>query len=220
MELALISDVHSNLPALEAVLEDAGHREIFCCGDIVGYNPFPREVVELLQKRGVKAIRGNHDHAVATGDTGWLNPYAAAAAEWTMAVLRESDAEFLRSLPEGYADRRFKAFHGSPRDPLYEYVYGDTPDAVLESFLGEGGILFLGHTHIPFVRRLKEGIVLNPGSVGQPRDGDPRAAYAVVDIERGEVELRRVPYDIDLVAERIIESGLPERLAKRLYLGV
>lgn len=220
MEIAVISDVHSNLPALEVVLDNIGDMEVFCCGDIVGYNPFPNETLEILRKRKIKGVLGNHDYAVVKGDTTWLNTNAAIAALSTLDVIAKSNLGYLALLPETFKGEGFVAVHGSPRDPLFEYVYPEYSLELLESFLGDSGVLIMGHTHIPFVKHLKGGVVFNPGSVGQPRDGNPRASYALLDLEKKKVRLKRLSYDIDRVAEEILEKGLPEGLAERLYLGV
>ncbi|MFQ5801259.1 MAG: metallophosphoesterase family protein [Candidatus Hydrothermarchaeales archaeon] len=220
MEIAVISDVHSNLPALEVVLDDIGDLEVFCCGDVIGYNPFPNETLEILRKRKVKSVLGNHDYAVVKEDITWLNINAAIAALWTLDVITKDNLGYLASLPETFKGEGFAAVHGSPKDPLFEYVYPEYHLELLESFLGDSGVLILGHTHIPFVKHLKGGVVFNPGSVGQPRDGDPRAAYAVLDPEKKEVRLKRLSYDINRTAEEIIKKGLPEELGERLYFGL
>lgn len=220
MQVAVIADIHSNLPALEAVLEEVGRLPIYCAGDVVGYNPFPNEVIALLRERRAVSILGNHDYAVLSGDTSWFNPIAAAAIEWTARDLTQDSLGYLRSLPRSYENAIYMV-HGSPKNPLEEYVYGDAPDyQLLEMFdHTRRDIIVLGHTHVPFIRRLGGRLVFNPGSVGQPRDGDPRASYAILDTEEREVEIDRVGYDIDAVARAILDRGLPQPLALRLYGG-
>ncbi|MEE8168703.1 MAG: metallophosphoesterase family protein [Candidatus Hydrothermarchaeales archaeon] len=220
MKIAVLSDIHSNMPALKEVLKGIDGMEIFCCGDLVGYNPFPNEVVELFRKKHIHCILGNHDQAVITGDTSWFNPIAARAIEWTIEALKDENLEFLKTLPRVYEDG-FYAVHGSPRNQLEEYVYPDYPLEVLLSFFDstEKNVMALGHTHTPFQKRLDDKLLFNPGSVGQPRDLDPCAAYAILDLDINDVEIRRVEYDIDEVADAIIERGLPTALAQRLHLG-
>lgn len=220
MQVAVIADIHSNLSALEAVLEEVGHLPIYCAGDVVGYNPFPNEVVTLLKERMAVSILGNHDQAVISGDTSWFNPIAADAIAWTAGELTPGSRDYLRTLPKTYENAIYMV-HGSPKSPLEEYVYGDAPDyQLLEMFdHTRRDIIVLGHTHVPFIKRLAGRLVFNPGSVGQPRDGDPRASCAVLDTEEKEVEIIRVEYDIDAVARAILDRGLPQPLAMRLYGG-
>lgn len=220
MRIAIISDIHSNLPALEAVLDELEGMRIFCLGDIVGYNPFPNEVVDLLRDRGIPSIMGNHDKAVITGDTSWFNPFAAKAIEWTIDELNEENMEYLSGLPMFHEDE-FYAVHGSPGNPLEEYVFPDYPLEVLAGFFGytKRKAIALGHTHVPFQERIGEKLIFNPGSVGQPRDLDPRASYAIFDIYENEVDIMRREYDVARVADAIKKVGLPKMLAERLPLG-
>ncbi|MFQ6013707.1 MAG: metallophosphoesterase family protein [Thermoplasmata archaeon] len=224
VRLALISDVHSNLPALEAVLaaaEEAGADRVFHAGDVVGYNPYPMEVVRLLQSEGVRSIQGNHDRAAVSGDASWFNPYAARAIDWTRSQLDKSAERFLAGLPleldANLADTRLRLVHGSPADPD-EYVFPHQADGSLLKLAGTE-VLIMGHTHIPFVREGEEGLILNPGSVGQPRDGDPRASWALLDLPKRRVALRRTPYDVQAVHDEILARDLPAFLAERLLVG-
>jgi predicted phosphodiesterase len=219
MEIAIIADVHSNLPALEAVFDEIGELRIFSCGDIVGYNPYPNETVEIFRKRRIKGVMGNHDQGILTPENSRFNSNARKAILWTRKVLSKSNLGYLESLPTKFMGNGFTAFHGSPRDPLFEYVYEGFSEDTMNSFLGETEILVLAHTHLPFVRHLKKGIAFNPGSVGQPRDGDPRAAYAILNTDKVAVKIKRVAYDIERVASEIKKKGLPEELATRLYKG-
>lgn len=219
MELALLGDIHSNLPALRAVLKDIGHAEIFCLGDIVGYNPFPRETIDLLRKMNVSGVRGNHDQAAIDRRASFLNPTASEALIWTNDQLKEEDRLFLEGFPMRYVNGLLRAYHGSSRDPLYEYMYPWLPEETFRSLSVGVEMLFLGHTHVPYVKMLKDKLIVNPGSVGQPRDGDPKASYSIVDKDSGKAEIRRVEYDIDTVAGEIYRQRLPTFLAKRLYLG-
>ena len=219
MEIAVIADVHSNLPALEEVLKEVGDLEIFNCGDIVGYNPFPVETVELFMKRNIKSVLGNHDFTVTDTDKQFSNTDAAKSIEWTKKMLKTPHLEYLKALPRSYSSKDFIAFHGSPQDPLNKYIYPNHPMEEFKSFLNLSKIVILGHSHIPFIKEFKEGIVFNPGSVGQPRDGNPKASFALLDTEDKKVEIKRTSYDIDRVAGEIKKQGLSKSLADRLYQG-
>ncbi len=218
MEVAVIADVHSNLPALEAVLAEVGDLQVYSCGDVVGYNPFPNETINLFRRRGITGVMGNHDYAVVKGDVSKLNTSAATVAKWTKDVLTTPNLEYLASLPESYSGKGFTIYHGSPRNRLLEYVFPVSLEKLDFSSL-DTEVLVLGHTHVPFVSNLKSVLVFNPGSTGQPRDSDPQAPYAILDVEKKKVTLKRAAYDIDRVAEEIRKNGLPESLAERLYRG-
>lgn len=225
MEVALISDIHSNLPALECVLDEvSGFDNIFCAGDVVGYNPFPSEVISLLEERDVSCVLGNHDYAFLNEDTEWFNPEASRAIHWTIENTSERDREYIDSLPK-FLEKEvrgvsFYLTHGSISS-INEYVYPTAHPIKLRGMLEECGadVLVLGHTHVSMVEEFDEGTVVNPGSVGQPRDGDERASYLVVDLDEMDFELNRVPYDIDRVNEKIQKTNLPDRLGERLYYG-
>jgi len=226
VRIALLSDVHANLPALEAVLRDVdrhGPDEVWCAGDLLGYYPWPNEVLEALRERGVRSIRGNHDRAVLGGDMSWFNELAAVAVRWTRTAVTAGSLNYLASLedrmrvrvPEGLV---VAMYHGSPRDDD-EYV---PPWAASESILREAraDVVVLGHTHLPMAFRYRAGLLVNPGSVGQPRDGDPRAAWGLLDTRTGAFEVRRVPYDIGTVVKEVHRAGLPSELGERLALGL
>ena len=225
MRLAVLADVHANLPALEAVLRDVDSLSpagIWVAGDLVGYNPWPNEVLQILRDRRMKAIRGNHDRAALAGDTTHFNELAAAAVRWTRIQLTPGSVTYLKDLedrtratmPEGTV----AMYHGSPRDDD-EYVY---PSAADESVVRKAGAPFviLGHTHLPMALSFRSGVLVNPGSVGQPRDGDPRASYALLEVAAGTVEFRRVEYDIAETQRRMRELNLPGMLADRLSFGL
>ncbi len=222
--MAFISDVHSNLEALEAVLGQLGKEELFCLGDIVGYGSNPNEVIQLLRDRRAVAVRGNHDEAVLTGDTSWFNARAAMAAKWTTGQLSEESRAYLRGLPlqirtavEGV---QTYLTHGSPDDNLHEYVDPATHSELFSHYLArlDVRLLGLGHTHLPYVWKDGSGTVFNPGSVGQPRDNDWRASFAYVMFAEGkpEVQLLRTNYDCKKAASKMLKAGLPESLAMRL----
>ncbi|MDY6985578.1 MAG: metallophosphoesterase family protein [Candidatus Thermoplasmatota archaeon] len=220
MLLALISDIHSNLPALRATLEkidELGAEKIICCGDIVGYNSFPSECFYELSKRGIESVMGNHDYAALTGDTKGFNKYAAEAIEWTR---KNFDTKKLSSLPIRIEKDDILFTHGSPRS-IFEYIFPDSSRDLLESIADkERAFTVLGHTHVPMMVETKKGIYINPGSVGQPRDGDPRGSFALLDSERKKVSFQRLEYDIDETVRANRKAGLPGFLSDRLYLGV
>jgi diadenosine tetraphosphatase ApaH/serine/threonine PP2A family protein phosphatase len=242
MRIAVLSDIHSNLAALEAVLEDAGAVDaVWHLGDVVGYGPDPDGVVELLQEVEAVGVRGNHDAAALGGpEIEWFNPEARRAAEWTASVIEPATAEWLAALPEVRAVGDATLVHGSPRDPLREYVTSlEVARAAFEDVSTEHALH--GHTHVPLafvleptrigIKEVHDGATLelsgrraflNPGSVGQPRDGDPRASYLILDLDgpAGTATWHRVAYDIDEVADAIRAAGLPGRLADRLSVGL
>ncbi|WP_101298032.1 metallophosphoesterase family protein [Halegenticoccus soli] len=218
MRLGVLSDVHANRVALDAVLEDVPPVDgLVCAGDVVGYNPWPAECVAALREREVPTVMGNHDRAVAAGTTFRFNSMAGAGVEYARAQLPADALDWLAALPDErvVADGRVRLVHGHPDDPD-RYTY---PQEFGPELLGEEDVLVMGHTHVQAHRAYDEGIVMNPGSVGQPRDGDPRAAYAILDLDAVTVEERRVEYDVDRVAEAVREAGLPERIGTRLYEG-
>ena len=196
-------------------------------GDIVGYGANPNEVVELVRQREAVAVMGNHDYAAVSGETGGFNASAAMGARWTRDRLTPDSARFLGSLASqrdiDIEGAPFHLVHGSPDDPLWEYVDPSTHSQLFSHYLARlhSKALALGHTHVPFVWSGPEGTVFNPGSVGQPRDGDWRASYAVAVIENGAVtvELCRTEYDWRSAANKIMEAGLPARFADRLRTG-
>ncbi len=225
MLAGLIADVHSNVVALKAVLsalDEMGVKKILHAGDIIGYNPYPNETIELFRKNNIISVLGNHERGLISGDTSDFNPYAQTALEWTKDNLSPENLNYISSLKNRESisiDRkRIVLIHGSPRD-VDEYVY---PENVTPHFLSvvNGDLLVLGHTHIQFKKVFSTGIILNPGSVGQPRDEDPAAAFAVLDTVSGEVRLRRAGYDIEKVIEDMRAAHLPEKLGLRLRLGL
>jgi diadenosine tetraphosphatase ApaH/serine/threonine PP2A family protein phosphatase len=246
MRILVLSDLHSNATALDAVLAAAkGHWDLsVCLGDVVGYGPDPNEVTARLLEMGTQTIRGNHDKAV-TGlmITDDFNPVAKAAVEWTRAQLKPEHLAWLSALPHGpLATDGVVLVHGALQDED-EYVF--TPAQALDGLLDSTAeVTFFGHTHhqggfsyqdsqleVLQIRprpsesfaalRIEEPrrYLLNPGSIGQPRDGDPRAAFAIADLDHQTVEFWRVPYDIVAVQERMRLAKLPEPLIQRLTVG-
>ncbi len=226
MRVLLVSDVHSNLPALRTVLADVGpYDAAICAGDVVGYGPYPVECIERISFGGFLCCQGNHDRAVATVETDWFNDDAQEAIRVNRGMLGPSHLRWLGDLSLGLSlelgGLRVAVFHGSPTEPLTSYVFPDDAEAQADGFLymTHADVLVLGHTHVPYSVESKRGIVVNPGSVGQPRDGDPRASYALLDTDSRTAEHRRVPYPIDEVAAEIDRLGIPHRFASRLYRG-
>ena len=223
MTVALLSDVHANLVALEAVLADLPEVDaIWVMGDTVGYGPDPADALALLRERRAWIVAGNHDRAVATGEgLDLFNPAARAAAWLHHTWLTPEDREVLAAMPLTLEPAPGHTMcHGSPRDPLWEYVF----DARAASFAMAGlaaARCCVGHTHVPAAFRIGDGrTMINPGSVGQPRDGDPRAAYALLEPATGEVTFKRVGYDIGETQRRMRARKLPDMLADRLSLGL
>ncbi len=223
VKLAFISDIHSNLEALNAVLADIRKRKIrkvYCCGDIVGYGANPNEVIRVFREKKIVSVMGNHDlNAAIMIHLEWFNELAAEAIIWTNSRLTEKNKFYLSTLPPLLETELFMIVHGSPREPVYEYVY---PKSKIKPLLKlvEQRVLVFGHTHMPFVRKIGKKLVINPGSVGQPRDKDNRAAYCVFDTKSLEAAIVRVEYDIAAAAKKIIRAKLPRFLAERLYRGV
>lgn len=238
MAIGVLSDIHSNIHALEAVLERLGDCEATICpGDIVGYGASPRECVSRVRSLGMSCVLGNHDAAcIGLLSLGWFNPYAAAAARWTVEQLSGASAQYLRGLPRSSEHDEIAIYHGTPREPTTEYLT-DSLQARDSFALCEKRVILVGHTHVPlaFMERdqveplmVREGewvsygrrrLIFNPGSVGQPRDGDPRASYAVIDPDKRRIRLERADYDVEAAREDILGAGLPEMLGDRLLVG-
>ena len=245
MRVAAITDIHANLPSLEAVLgaiEAGGVDEIWCLGDVVGYGAEPDQCADLVRERCAVCLVGNHDLAVLGAlDIAAFSEAAATAVDWTRENIAPRTLEMLRELEPAGSREGIALFHASPRDPVWEYVLSaEQADANLDAH--EARVALIGHSHIAlfFVRRMAEvqGEVrgaeagddtllelgrdrwlLNPGSVGQPRDGDPRAAWLELDLDLGTARFHRVEYDTERAAASIATAGLPRRLADRLHVG-
>jgi putative phosphoesterase len=224
MKYAVISDIHSNLEALRSVLSgiDAiGPDAIICLGDIVGYGADPNACADIIREREIPSVMGNHD-AAAAGVTEPYNFNSAVreAALWTRSELTKENRSFLAALPDRLETEHFLAVHGAISDPdKYILVYRDAEPEF--SLMGGHTLCFFGHTHVPAHHKSPAGPerhLINPGSVGQPRDRNPRAAYVIYDTESG-IEFRRAEYDIRSARKKIIEKGLDPRLAERLSYG-
>lgn len=224
-KIVLISDIHSNLEAFEAVLEEIKKskvKKIFCLGDIVGYGASPNECINLIRKNRIKSIIGNHDYeAIKLQSIEWFNPIAKEAILWTHKQLTEENKKFLKNLPTYLEFENMYLVHGSPRNHIYEYIFPDTDEYDLKEFfiIVKKPVIALGHTHIQFIKKLNKKIIINPGSVGQPRDLNPKAAFCLFNTKNLKVDLERVKYDIDKAANKILKAGLPKFLSDRLYLG-
>ena len=240
MRILVVSDVHANLPALDAVIAAAGPVDAtWHLGDVVGYGPDPDAVVVRLRDLGATGVRGNHDVAALGGrEIELFNVDARRAMELTKSVISPATKEWLAAQPLQRTEARHTLVHGSPRDPIWEYITS-APVARANLALLETRDGLFGHTHLPIVFRDDRGLLetiapldgstlrlderrtlLNPGSVGQPRDGDPRASYLVLDMERNEARWGRVAYDISATQAAMRARKLPERLIARLDYGL
>ncbi len=238
MRILIISDIHANLTAFQTVLNDVNGNwdYVWCLGDVVGYGPDPNECVELLQTMPHLCLAGNHDWA-ALGrlDIRTFNPDARRAVEWTQETLKPENIAFLEALPVTFVIGDYTLVHASPREPVWEYILEQLV-AELNFPHFETPYCFVGHTHQPVIYEMGKSHpreprygqphtlngtrqIINPGSIGQPRDQNPEAAYGLLDTETGVFEHRRIPYDIPDVQERMREYGLPERLVTRLEHG-
>lgn len=218
MEIGVLSDVHGNKIALRRVLDDMPPVDrLVCAGDVVGYNPWHAECVEMVRDRSIPTVMGNHDRAVA-GDTSFgFNSEAGAGVQHARETLDDDHIGWLADLPESRraVDDRVKLVHSHP-EKRGRYTF---PGQFTPTLLGDEDVLVLGHTHQQHHEVYETGIVMNPGSVGQPRDGDPRAAYAVLDLDTMTVTEHRVSYDIERVQQAVDAAGLPSHIGDRLETG-
>jgi putative phosphoesterase len=232
--VAVITDIHGNLPALQAALERVGElgiERVYCGGDLVGYGPHPNEVCRLIEERRIPTIFGNYDYAIARDldDCGCAyvdqhdRELGQRSVEWTLAHTDARSKDFMRDLP---FDLRFDVgatsvhlVHGSPRK-VNEYLFEDKPASLYERLAAaeEADALVFGHTHKPWLRKYGGVLFVNCGSVGKPKDGDPRAAFAVLRDTNGELDatIERAAYDAEAVARQVSEVGLPEEFARKL----
>jgi diadenosine tetraphosphatase ApaH/serine/threonine PP2A family protein phosphatase len=240
MRIAVLSDIHANLPALEAVLAATGVVDaVWHLGDVVGYGPQPDAVVDRLREIGAVGVRGNHDAAACGGpEIEWFNPEARRAMEWTRQAAAPATLDWLREQPDRRVMDGCELVHGSPREPIWEYVTS-VPAARANLAVLQAPIGLHGHTHIPVAFVEEDGrldlispgdgselelrgrrALINPGSVGQPRDGDPDASFLILDPVAGRVTWHRVSYDVGAVQRRMRRVGLPEALSARLSFGL
>jgi predicted phosphodiesterase len=244
MRYLVISDIHANLPAFEAVLEDAKgqYDKVWCLGDVVGYGPHCNECIELLASLDAVCVAGNHDWAtLGRLDMDDFNPDARAVLSWTHRQLTQRNLRFLEQLSEKAVEGEFTLVHGSPRHPIWEYIlYPSVAQANFAYF--DTRCCLVGHTHsavifqadgagdelyAAYLPDFNQGpaplaearLIINPGSVGQPRDGDPRASYALLDVDQLTLECRRVAYPVERTQESMQKYGLPPRLIGRLTFG-
>jgi len=240
VRVAVLSDIHANLAALDSVIASLGSVDaVWQLGDVVGYGPDPDGVVDRLAGIGAVGVRGNHDAAAVGGDEiEWFNPDARAAMEWTRHNISGVTRDWLAALPERHTEGQFALVHGSPREPLWEYVVSvPIARANLAALTTSFGLF--GHTHLPMVFAERDGSVeqiepangstftladrralINPGSVGQPRDGIVTASFMILDTDTGQGTWHRVPYDIASVQAAMTKAGLPRRLVDRLAYGL
>ena len=239
MRYGVISDIHSNLEAMEAVLEDAEQQHIdsfICLGDIVGYGANPNECIQRVRELTEHVVVGNHDHAaVGLTDISYFNAHAKQAVIWTAKVLLPEHSHYLKKLPFTHQVDDLFFVHATPSDPpAWDYLFSPRMAMVeFDAFQGRCG--FIGHSHQPIIFSKKDSgapqrierlilapegrYIVNVGSVGQPRDGDPRACYAIFDSEGDRLEFRRVSYDVQTAQRKILQAGLPPVLAIRLTHG-
>jgi predicted phosphodiesterase len=231
LKTLLLSDIHGNIDALSAAEDDLRRRGehadlVLVLGDLVDYGPAPNEVIAWVRAHADHAVRGNHDHAMATGadcqSSASFKELSVVTRELFRPRLDATSLEFLKALPSrlsvSIGGRIAWMVHATPRNPLFEYLGPEAPDEAWAATLGtlaeDSAYVFLGHTHLPFVKQIGKTVVVNPGSLGQPKDGDPRGCYAVID--EGRVDLRRVHYDVERAVSRLWNLGLDARHAQRL----
>jgi diadenosine tetraphosphatase ApaH/serine/threonine PP2A family protein phosphatase len=236
LRIGVFSDIHANWQALDAVLGDCSDvDDIICLGDVVGYGGDPKRCLDFVRRQGWLTLVGNHDRACTDPEMlQWFNEEAAIAIRWTVSILEAEDLGWLKALPETHVKQGVLLVHASPREPIYEYVL-DAATAEANLLLLQDRVCFHGHTHVPGIFFFNGGSVahdyrlgvagfqgpmlINPGSIGQPRDAVPDASYGVWDTDTQSFEFRRVAYDRDGAKRAIIEAGLPERFALRLDYG-
>jgi predicted phosphodiesterase len=233
MRIAILTDIHSNYPALEralSIIEKTNIDRIFCLGDIIGYGPFPNECVDLVREHCNGVVVGNHDFGlIGKTPLSGFNKLGKKALQWTKKQISDQNLEFLNNLPLRIEENNITFVHSSPADPS-EWTYITTINDVQDAFEAfSTQLCFFGHTHIPSIIgedlsinqfRKDCRFLINTGSVGQPRDGDPRAAIGILDTNNWSYELMRFEYDVARTTEAIMKSGLPNMLAKRLINGI
>ena len=239
MKFAIIADIHGNLEAFRTVLADAEQQKpthYVCLGDVVGYNANPKECLDIVRSMNIPCVKGNHDEYCSTENPlDGFNPAAAEAVNWTREQLTEEDRQWLRDLKYVRMVTSFSIVHATLDGPQrWGYVFDKLAAAASFTYQNTA-VCFFGHTHVP-VAFMRDSVVrggtytifkidagkkyfVNVGAVGQPRDNNPKAAYVVYDVDEGTIELRRLEYDIPKAQKKILEAGLPERLAERLAYG-
>ncbi len=226
MKLGILSDIHGNLPALEAVLEDCTKQNLktlICLGDVVGYGASPNECCELVREYCEATVMGNHDSALCNiTPMQFFNAYARAAIEWSQKQMDDGHCQWLTGLPFTHSLADVLFVHATPKDPgSWNYIHN--PDEASQHFavMSPGRTAFIGHSHIPAHFAGPEGRrIINIGSVGQPRDRNPLSSYLVYDTDTGSFQWCRVNYDVQKAAQKIRDAGLPEFLASRLFIGM
>ncbi|HEX9046523.1 MAG TPA: metallophosphoesterase family protein [Verrucomicrobiae bacterium] len=239
MKYAIIADIHGNLDAFQVVLEDIRAQkadQIVCLGDIVGYNAQPKECLDIVRQMNIPCVKGNHDEYCSTDNhLDGFNPHAAEAVHWTRNQLSEDDKKWLRDLKYTRMAANFTMVHSTLDAPeRWQYVFDKLAAAASFPYQNTQ-MCFFGHTHVP-VAFMRDTVVrggtyskfkvdpakkyfINVGAVGQPRDNNPKSAYVIYDMDAQTIELRRLEYDIAAAQKKILEAGLPERLAERLAFG-
>lgn len=236
MAIGIISDIHGNLEAFSRTLQylkEAEIDKIFCLGDIVGYGPNPNECVDLVKEHCEVVLMGNHDYAaIGLANIEYFNEYAKMSTYWTQENLTEENLEYLKTLPFSHSYNNLHLVHASPKNPSsWDYVLS-VNDSVKQLREFEEQICFIGHSHVPiifsntnyfrnkdFLFQKKEKYLVNVGSVGQPRDGDARCCFVVLDEEKNKIEYIRLDYEIQKTYNKIVNAGLPIFLAERLLKG-
>lgn len=236
MPIAIISDIHGNLEALQAVFEYIDNhkiKQIHCLGDIVGYGPNPNECVEMIRERCDVVLMGNHDYAaIGLANIDYFNEYAKMATYWTMQKLTEANQEFLNDLPFTHQNDDMIMVHASPTNPSHWYYVLSQQDALIEMQAFNQPLCFIGHSHVPIVYGNEQPVrgekiqfepnkkyIVNVGSVGQPRDGNPQSCLVIYDEQNRVIEYVRVSYDAPVTYRKIVQAGLPLFLAERILKG-
>ncbi len=235
MKIGIISDIHSNLEALQTVLNFLSGEvdQIYCLGDVVGYGPNPNECVDLIRDHCVKVLMGNHDYAaIGKANIEYFNDFARMATYWTRKQLTDDSKTYLQGLPFTHQTDQFVMVHASPTNPAHWYYVLSDEEARIEMQAFSQPLCFIGHSHVPVVYSNSEIIkqaevsfeqnkkyIVNVGSVGQPRDRDPRSCVVIYDTEAHHIRYHRLEYDVHTTYKRIIEAGLPNFLAERLLIG-
>jgi putative phosphoesterase len=237
MKLAIISDIHGNIYGLEAVIKDIeekGVTDIFCTGDLVGYGPRPNEVIDLIRKRNIPTVMGNYDDAIGNMrlicGCDYKDEKSLQLGEksllWTSNNTSETNKQWLKELPEEiritFSGMRLLFVHGSPR-ALNEYLYEDTPENYIKDLFNEFGAdtLVCGHTHLPYIKKTSAGCIVNAGSAGKPKHGNPNVTYVVLEVAGGKLtgQIIEVPYKFEVAAKLIEQVGLPYEFAEIIRTG-